>query len=124
MGADMKLTKHNSIGSATRFGPNWPGKRCGAKTRAGTPCQRAAVKRTGRCTRHGGKSTGPKTEEGRARIAAAHITHGRYTKEKREEDRKNAQIGREIRAEIRELEKEAIENGLLPKNWNDALSKI
>ena len=47
------LTKSNvKIGLETRFGPDWPGVRCGAKTKAGGKCQRPAVKRTGRCTRH------------------------------------------------------------------------
>lgn len=32
---------------------------CGAKTRGGTPCRKAALK-NGRCKLHGGKSTGPK----------------------------------------------------------------
>jgi len=44
--------------------------RCGAKTRAGCPCRGPAMK-NGRCRMHGGASTGPKTAEGRARIAAA-----------------------------------------------------
>jgi hypothetical protein len=30
----------------------------------------------GRCRMHGGRSTGPKTPEGLARLAAAHTTHG------------------------------------------------
>ena len=68
-----------------RFGPDWPGQRCGAKTRKGTPCQRPAYKRNGRCSLHGGKSTGPKTEDGLARLTAARTTHGKYTKEKRAE---------------------------------------
>ena len=45
---------------------------CGAKTRRGTPCQARAVPGMGgnnRCRMHGGLSTGPKTAEGRARIA-------------------------------------------------------
>ena len=59
--------------------------RCGAKTRRGTLCQRAAEKNpvTGlrkRCRLHGGLSTGPRTPEGRARTAAANFRHGRYTK--------------------------------------------
>ena len=37
-----------------RFGPNWPGKRCEAKTRKGTPCQRPAKLPVGRCRLHGG----------------------------------------------------------------------
>jgi hypothetical protein len=43
---------------------------CGAKTRAGGSC-RAKAMRNGKCRMHGGLSTGPKTAEGRARIAAA-----------------------------------------------------
>ena len=43
---------------------------CGAKTRAGHPCRGRALEGTGRCKWHGGKSTGPKTAEGRARALA------------------------------------------------------
>jgi len=44
--------------------------RCGARTRKGSPCQRQALK-NGRCPNHGGLSTGPRSSDGRARIAAA-----------------------------------------------------
>ena len=44
---------------------------CGARTRAGHPCRRKGLGRGGRCPNHGGMSTGPKTEVGRQRIAAA-----------------------------------------------------
>ena len=44
---------------------------CGAKTRAGGCCQVRAEPGKARCRFHGGKSTGPKTEAGRARIAEA-----------------------------------------------------
>jgi integrase len=71
-----------AIGLATRFGPDWPGKRCLAKTRGGTECQRPAITGSGRCRLHGGWSTGPRTEEGRARISAANTKHGRKTKER------------------------------------------
>lgn len=41
---------------------------CGAKTRAGTPCKRLDLAHAnGRCKLHGGLSTGPKTEAGKAR---------------------------------------------------------
>ena len=118
-GVVMRIEKGNEIGAATRFGPDWSGHRCGAGTKAGTPCQRPAVKWTGRCTRHGGKSTGPRTEEGRARIAAAQTTHGRLTKERRAEAKRRAQVGREIRAELRDIEREAIAGGLLAKDWRN-----
>ena len=44
---------------------------CGAKTRKGTPCKAKSEPGKKRCRLHGGLSTGPKTEEGRRRIAAA-----------------------------------------------------
>jgi hypothetical protein len=59
--------------------------RCGAQTRSGKPCRAPAMmnphigKRL-RCRFHGGASTGPRTPEGRARIAAAQFKHGRRTK--------------------------------------------
>ena len=118
-GVVMRFEKGNEIGAATRFGPDWSGHLCGAGTKAGTPCQRPAVKRTGRCTRHGGKSTGARTEAGRARIAAAQTKHGRLTKEKRAEARQRAQLGREIRAELKQIERWAVSEGLLDRNWKD-----
>lgn len=53
---------------------------CGARTRLGSACRARPVRDrlrpwlpgpSGRCRNHGGLSTGPKTPEGRARIAAA-----------------------------------------------------
>ena len=41
---------------------------CGAKTRAGTSCQRKGIGRGGRCIKHAGGSTGPRTAEGRERL--------------------------------------------------------
>ena len=79
----MKLTNHTALieaGMATRFGADWPGRRCGAKTRAGGACQNPALKGRSRCKLHGGRSTGPRTPEGKARVAAAHTKHGRRSK--------------------------------------------
>lgn len=44
---------------------------CGAKTRAGKSCRNKSEPGRKRCKFHGGKSTGPKTAEGKARIAEA-----------------------------------------------------
>ena len=44
---------------------------CGAKTRKGNPCRNKSESGKRRCKFHGGMSTGPKTEEGRARISEA-----------------------------------------------------
>ena len=106
-----------TIGLETRFGPNWPGVRCGAKTRSGGKCQRPAVKRTGKCTRHGGKSTGPRTQAGRDKLAQLQMKHGQLTKEKRETAKKRAEVGRKVRAEIKEIETNLIEQGVLERNW-------
>ncbi len=118
-GGGMQFTKGNLVGFETRFGPEWAGQRCGARTKAGAPCQRPAVKKTGRCARHGGKSTGPRTAEGRARIAAAQTKHGRLTKEKRAKARQRAQVGREIRAELRSIETALGAEGPLAKDWRE-----
>ena len=45
------------------------GLRCGAKTRAGTPCKLTSIYDNGRCKFHGGLSTGPTTQEGKKRSA-------------------------------------------------------
>lgn len=45
--------------------------RCGAKTRKGTACRMKSEPGRRRCKFHGGKSTGAKTSEGKARIAEA-----------------------------------------------------
>ncbi len=50
--------------------------RCGARTRAGTPCRGPAVRGRLRCRLHGGRSTGPRTAEGRERCRAARWRHG------------------------------------------------
>lgn len=42
---------------------------CGARTRKGTPCKQRNLERNGRCKFHGGLSTGPRTPEGKARVA-------------------------------------------------------
>jgi hypothetical protein len=56
--------------------------RCTANSsRTGVQCGRPALKSssTQKCQYHGAKSTGPKTAEGKARIAAAHTVHGQET---------------------------------------------
>ncbi|UDL87039.1 hypothetical protein LGH82_17630 [Mesorhizobium sp. PAMC28654] len=49
---------------------------CGARARTGNPCQMRVEPGKAKCRLHGGLSTGPKTAEGKARIAAA--TRDRY----------------------------------------------
>ena len=107
-----------TLGLETRFGPDWPGRRCLAKTRRGTECQKPAIKGRVRCQLHGGRSTGPKTEEGRARIAAANYKHGNRTNERLAENKALAQSNREIWAAIRAEVALMKAGGYLPKGWS------
>ena len=117
------LTKGNvKIGLEWCFGPDWPGQRCGAKTRRGTGCQRPASKKKGRCKLHGSASTGPRTLDGRERISQANIRHGKYLKETLEKQRMNAAIGRAIRKELRQIEQGLVKEGVLARDWRQHFS--
>ena len=101
----MTVAKHISeLGRPTRFGPNWLGKRCLAKTRRGTPCQRPAFKHNGSCGLHGGLSTGAKTAAGLKKISDVNLKHGKYTKNKLKAQRYAAEVGHRILAELNRLE--------------------
>ncbi len=63
--------RHGVTGGDPRSAP-----RCGARTRAGGSCAGPAVRGRARCRLHGGRSTGPKTPDGKAR--ASHRKHGGY----------------------------------------------
>jgi len=57
-------------------------RRCDAKSKrtqlqCGAPALRGKIK----CRIHGGKSSGPRTVEGKANSAAANLKHGKYTKQ-------------------------------------------
>jgi hypothetical protein len=120
MAEGIEVTKANlKLGIPWQFGPSWPGQRCEARTRKGTPCQRPARLPVGRCRLHGGSSTGPRTAEGLARLVASKIKHGRFTKERREAAKRRAQVARELRAELTEIENWFLDRGLLDKKWKD-----
>ena len=106
------------------YGPNWQGQRCEAKTRRGTLCQRPARLPVGRCKLHGGASTGPRTKDGLARLTASKTTHGRTTAAKRAEAKRSAQIGCEVRAELRQIEEWALDHGHLTKDWRKDWDKL
>jgi uncharacterized membrane protein len=76
--------------------------RCGARTRAGCPCRQPAMQ-NGRCRLHGGRSTGPRTEAGRAALRAAHTKHGQYGEEGRAFRRAVADLLRAGRADLAKL---------------------
>jgi hypothetical protein len=76
--------------------------RCGAKNRRGLPCQCPAMA-NGRCRLHGGKSTGPRTADGIARIRRAVTRNGRYTKVARAEGAQYRQLLHDSRALLQKL---------------------
>lgn len=62
--------------------------RCTAMSkRTKEQCGRPALKSstTQKCQFHGGRGSGPKTPEGRQRVAQAHTVHGRETRQIRQE---------------------------------------
>ena len=106
----MKLTNHTALieaGIETRFGSDWPGRRCGAKTRVGGACQNPAIGDRSRCKLHGGRSTGPRSPKGKARAAAAHWKHGRRS-------RAHVERVKAINAELRRITNELRLGGFIP----------
>ena len=64
--------------------------------RSGQQCKKAALRGKSVCAFHGGKSTGPKTAEGRHKIAQAHLIHGNDTGIEREQASQSAAYMREL----------------------------
>ena len=108
------ITKDNcDIGRATRFGPDWPGKRRRTLTKTGGVCPKPAYKDSGRCHNHGGASTGPRTKEGRQRVSEAHLKHGHFTKDKKLARAEGAAIERKLRARRKLIENELRSAGII-----------
>ncbi len=63
------------------FGPEWPGQRCGARTRQGGSCRKPALRGRTRCQLHGGRAGAPSGPRNGA------WKHGRYCREKLESDK-------------------------------------
>lgn len=58
-----------------RFGADWPGQRCGARTRSGSSCQKPALQGKTRCQLHGGRAGAPSGERN------GNYKNGRFTKD-------------------------------------------
>jgi hypothetical protein len=70
-------------------------RRCTAKSkRSGEQCKKPALRmsRTQKCEFHGGRSTGPKTEAGKARQRVAVLKTGNYTKEAMEDKARSMRV--------------------------------
>jgi hypothetical protein len=114
-GGTLALANFNlKKGIPWQFGPDWPGQRCKARTRHGTECKKPALKGRNRCQLHGGKSCGATTEAGLDRLAASKTKHGRFTKQKRAEAKRRAETGRRVRGELKRIERQIVDAGLMP----------
>ena len=89
-----------------RFGPERPLQSCGARTRRGTACQKPPLAGKTRCRLARGPITGPRTAEGKARIAAAHWKHGRRS-------RAFTEARKQIWADLRAVEARMRADGLI-----------
>ena len=82
--------------------------RCQAKSkRTKKQCRSPAMHGKSVCRIHGGKSTGPRTEQGRKRCSAAKATHGRETRAIRAKRRQKL-------AELKLIERLAKGAGVMP----------
>ena len=77
------------------------------KDPAGRGVPNPAIGSRTRCKLHGGKSTGPRTPEGKARSIAAHTKHGRRSKA-------HVEKVKAIIAEIRRITNQLKLEGLIP----------
>jgi hypothetical protein len=85
----------NIISTLVTAGSKITCQRCTAMSkRSGEQCKKPALKtsRTQKCEFHGGRSTGPKTEAGKARQRAAVIKTGNYTKEAMEDRARSVRV--------------------------------
>ena len=85
--------------------PNRHDPKCNAKTRQGTVCQKSPLRKKTLPTAWR-LSTGPRTAEGKARIAATHYKHGKRSKAFTE-------MRKKIWAELREVEARMRDDGLI-----------
>ncbi len=94
-------------------------KRCqGLSRHTKEQCRRVALKGKTKCQFHGGASTGPKTEAGKARLRTLNLKHGEFTADKR----KNSAL---MSIKLRYLEEVALHIGMFkektrgrkPRGW-------
>ena len=89
------LNMKNIMSTLVTAGGKIACRRCTAMSkRSGEQCKKPALKtsRTQKCDFHGGRSTGPKTAEGKARQRAAVLKTGNYTKEAMEDRARSVRV--------------------------------
>ena len=85
-------------------------RRCGAKTRRGTPCQKPALMGRPRCQIHGGRGGAPSGAKN------GNFKHGRHSKKAQAE-------AREARARLKKLERLGLSFGLFRSASEARLAK-
>ncbi len=97
--------------SYTTLGGRCACTRCNAiSKRSRNICRNPAIKGKTKCKNHGGRSTGSRTPEGKARQIEANTIHGRETRAIRKE--RSAKL-----AELYEIEKEMRSMGMVEGSW-------
>ncbi len=83
----------NVISTLVTAGSKITCRRCTALSkRSGEQCKKPALRGKAVCDFHGGRSTGPKTAEGKARQRAAVLKTGDYTKEAMEDRARSLRV--------------------------------
>jgi hypothetical protein len=120
------MIKSNFLkGIPWRFGHDWPGQRCEARTRRGELCQRPAKLPVYCCRLHGAASTGPRTKDGvLIRLGESKTKHGRFTKAEREKVKQISEKRRKIQNELKELESWFMDYVHLEKTWHKHWNKL
>ncbi len=99
-------------------------KKCEAKTRPlGIPCSNWGMP-NGRCRMHGGKSTGPRTAEGRERIRQANWKHGGRSAQAREEHQQVRRLLCSAKKLSTEIQERSLEGSLTPNQVNPMLEEL
>ena len=83
----------NVISTLVTAGTKITCRRCTAMSkRSGKQCKKPALRGKAVCEFHGGRSTGPKTADGKARQRAAVLKTGNYTKEAMEDRARSVRV--------------------------------
>ena len=83
----------NVVSTLVTAGTKITCRRCTAMSkRSGEQCKKPALRGKAVCDFHGGRSTGPKTEAGKARQRAAVLKTGNYTKEAMEDRARSVRV--------------------------------
>ena len=65
----------------------------------------------------------PKTQRGLQRMSDTNLKHGRQTKDKLTAHRHAAQVGRRVMGELKWIEQQILDAGLMPTDDKDRLSR-